>query len=53
MVAVVLRGTPVVENPVLVKKVRALAIDETKFLSAKVDHPTIQSPASSFSAARE
>ena len=53
MVAVVLRATPLVEDPDRVKKVRALAIDETKFLSAKVVHPTIRSPASSFLAARE
>ena len=41
MDAVVLHGTPLVEDPGRVKKVRALGIDETSFLSATREHRTI------------
>ena len=41
MDAVVLHGTPLVEDPERVKKVRALGIDETSFLSATREHRTI------------
>jgi transposase len=41
MDAVVVHGTPLVEDPKRVKKVRALGIDETSFLSATRDHRTI------------
>ena len=41
MDAVVLHGTPLVEDPKRVKKVRALGIDETSFLSATPEHRTI------------
>lgn len=41
MDAVVLHGTPLVEDPRRVKKVRALGIDETSFLSATREHRTI------------
>ena len=41
MDAVVLHGTPLVEDPNRVKKVRALGIDETSFLSATREHHTI------------
>ena len=41
MDAVVLHGTPLVEDPKRVKKVRALGIDETSFLSATREHRTI------------
>ena len=52
MDVVALRGTLLVEDPVRFEKVRALAIDETQFLSAQVDRQAIQSPAPSISAAR-
>jgi len=41
MDAVVLHGTPLVEDPARVGHVRALGIDETSFLSATRDHHTI------------
>jgi transposase len=41
MDAVVLHGTPLVDDPARVKSVRALGVDETSFLSAKPDHPTM------------
>jgi hypothetical protein len=41
MDAVVLHGTPLVEDPFRVKKVRALGIDETSFLSATRGHRRI------------
>ncbi len=41
MDAVVLHGTPLVEDPKRVKRVRALGIDETSFLSATREHRTI------------
>jgi len=41
MDAVVLHGIPLVEDPTRVKKVRALGIDETSFLSANREHRTI------------
>src|SRR5271168_2778985 len=41
MDAVVLHGTPLVDDPRRVKKVRALGIDETSFLSATREHRTI------------
>ncbi len=41
MDAVVLHGTPLVEDPKRVKKVRALGIDETSFLSATREHRTV------------
>jgi transposase len=41
MDAVVLHGTPLVDDPKRVGKVKALGIDETSFLSAQPDHPTI------------
>ena len=41
MDAVVLHGTPLVEDPARVGPVRALGIDETSFLSATRDHHTI------------
>ena len=41
MDAVVLHGTPLVDDPKRVGKVRALGIDETSFLSATRDHRTI------------
>ena len=41
MDAVVLHGTPLVEDPERVKRVRALGIDETSFLSATREHRTI------------
>jgi hypothetical protein len=41
MDAVVLHGTPLAEDPKRVKRVRALGIDETSFLSATGDHRTI------------
>lgn len=41
MHAVVHHGTPLVEDPERVGRVRALGIDETSFLAAKPQHPTI------------
>ena len=41
MDAVVLHGTPLVDDPGRVKKVRALGIDETSFLAATREHRTI------------
>jgi transposase len=41
MDAVVLHGTPLVDDPNRVGKVRALGIDETSFLSANQEHSTI------------
>ena len=41
MDAVVLHGTPLVEDPKRVKRVRALGIDETSFLSATREHRSI------------
>lgn len=41
MDAVVLHGTPLVEDPRRVGKVRALGIDETSFLSANREHSTV------------
>jgi len=41
MDAVVLHGTPLVDDPDRVGQVRALGIDETSFLSARPEHPTI------------
>ena len=38
MDAVVLHGTPLVEDPARVGKVGALGIDETSFLSANREH---------------
>jgi transposase len=41
MDAVVLFGTPLVEDPKRVKRVRALGIDETNYQAATHEHPTI------------
>ena len=41
MNAVVLHGTPLVEDPDRVGTVRSLGIDETSFLAANRDHPTV------------
>ena len=41
MNAVVLHGTPLVDDPKRVGKVRALGIDETSFLAANREHSTI------------
>ena len=41
MDAVVLHGAPLIEDPGRVKKVRALGIDETSFLSATPEHRSI------------
>ncbi|MGH8302878.1 MAG: ISL3 family transposase [Steroidobacteraceae bacterium] len=41
MNAVVLHGTPLVDDPTRVGTVRAMGIDETSFLSANRDHSTI------------
>ena len=41
MDAVVLHGTPLVDDPERVENVRALGIDETSFLSATREHRTI------------
>ena len=41
MDAVVLHGTPLVDDPHRVGKVKALGIDETSFLSANREHSTI------------
>src|SRR5271170_5948834 len=41
MDAVVLDGTPLVEDPKRVKRVWALGIDETSFLSATREHHTM------------
>lgn len=41
MNAVVLHGTPLVDDPKRVGRVRALGIDETSFLAANRDHSTV------------